>query len=286
MDLSPQCRELKLFDLPKPLERAGSVAIAVPLSNRAELTGEERISLKHLEHYLGGYDIFFVAPKGLSFEPNGRPVKRFPRRYFGSAKAHSRLLLSEGFYRAFSEYEYLLIYHLDALVFSDQLSTWCKLGFDYLAAPWVTRGANSEPNGISRCGNGGFSLRKVSSFLRVTNPGEQRVSAEEAWRMLMGRRPRYQRLLLYPLKPLLYCKRLNRSWWVRTLYSRNEDRFWSDQAKLFVPEFRVAPAADGLRFAFDEEPRFCFERNRYRLPFGCHGWNKHCRRVWEPFLLP
>ena len=40
------------------------MAIAVPLSLRETLLPEEEISLRHLSHYLGDYDAFFIAPRG------------------------------------------------------------------------------------------------------------------------------------------------------------------------------------------------------------------------------
>ena len=43
------------------------VAIVVALSNRAYLTPEEEISLKHLRHFLGRYDKYLVMPKSLDF---------------------------------------------------------------------------------------------------------------------------------------------------------------------------------------------------------------------------
>ena len=57
-------------------------------------------------------------------------------KYFISKESYSRLLVSKSFYEAFSEYEYILIYQPDCLVFSDQLLEWCKKGNDYIGAPW------------------------------------------------------------------------------------------------------------------------------------------------------
>src|SRR5690606_14031963 len=111
----------------------------------------------HLEHYLGGYDKYFVVPRRLRVSRPGFGIESFRDDYFGSGKAHARLQLSEEFYRRFESYRYILMYHLDALVFSDQLMDWCESGLDYVGAPWlqcedtpwVTR---------SRVGNSGFAL--------------------------------------------------------------------------------------------------------------------------------
>ncbi len=80
-----------------------TVAVVVPLSRREELTPEEQISLRHLVHFLGKYDKYVVAPKDLKVDFPGFGIKRFSKKFFGSTRAHSRLLLSPQFYKAFRE---------------------------------------------------------------------------------------------------------------------------------------------------------------------------------------
>ena len=59
-----------------------------------------------------------------------------------------------------------MIYQLDCLVFSDKLLEWCELDYDYIGAPLPV--SKSDPDkGLSRAGNGGLSLRKAKSFLKV-----------------------------------------------------------------------------------------------------------------------
>ena len=94
------------------------VAVVVPMHNRSTLTVDEEISFRHLTRYLASYDKYLVVPESLQVSLPGCGLKRFGSEYFGSAIANTRLLLSEHFYRSFSEYQYILIYHLDALVFS------------------------------------------------------------------------------------------------------------------------------------------------------------------------
>ena len=101
------------------------VAVVVPMHNRSELSRDEQISFAHLVHYLRPYDKYLVVPESLSITLPGCELKRFGDEYFGSVAANTRLLLSENFYASFRQYQYILIYHLDALVFSDQLSAWC-----------------------------------------------------------------------------------------------------------------------------------------------------------------
>ena len=134
-------------------------AVAVPYWG-APLGEDERISLRHLERFLGRYDRFAVgeALPGLG-------LKRFPRRYFRDPFRYSRLLLSKRFYEAFAGYDYLLVYQLDCLVLRDELEEWCESGLDYVGAPWLPPAVEfvSEP----AVGNGGFSLRRLAAFREV-----------------------------------------------------------------------------------------------------------------------
>ncbi|HSE97776.1 MAG TPA: DUF5672 family protein, partial [Blastocatellia bacterium] len=260
------------------------VAVVVPLSKRKELFPEEEISFTHLEHYLGGYDKYMVAPESLEVDYPGFGIKRFSDRFFGSVKAHSRLMLSSGFYEEFSDYRYILTYHLDALVFSNQLLEWCKTDLDFIGAP---RLANSDRPTV--VGNGGFALRKVESFLKVLNSSEYAVDPDVYWESFCAGRPAYIHYLNLPRK---YLKRLKIFNNIRRdinlcleADSHFEDIFISENAAKYYPEFRIAPLEVALRFAFDEVPSVCFEMNNYQLPFGCHAWYKSEREFWEPYLL-
>jgi hypothetical protein len=97
------------------------VAIVVAHSNRAHITPAEEISLQHLNHFLGTYDKYLLIPESLDFELPGLTAKHFDNRFFGSVDAHVRMLFSPEYYQTFSDYKYNLTYHLDSLVFSDQL---------------------------------------------------------------------------------------------------------------------------------------------------------------------
>ena len=137
-----------------------SVAIIVPMSTRSELSNDEEISLRHLSHYLGSYDKYLVLPEALPFDREGFQKMYFDPKYFGSVAAHNKLLTSKKFYESFANYKFILIYHLDALVFSDQLAVWCARDLDYIGAPLFP--STDTPNiRAPRVGNGGFSLRKV-----------------------------------------------------------------------------------------------------------------------------
>jgi hypothetical protein len=266
------------------------VAVVVPIYNRKEFTPDEQISLRHLVHFLGQYDKYLVAPKGLDIDCPGFQVKHFDKDFFGSAMANTQMMLSATFYKEFIGYRYILLYHLDALVFSDQLMEWCETDFDYIGAPWVTCQDTPFVNN-PRVGNGGFSLRRIESFLKVIHSNRYWVKPEEDWAAFCRDKPRYLQYLNLPRKFLKRLPLFNNArrelaqWHLRDDGKGNEDYFWSDEATRYYPEFKVAPFEAGLRFAFEVAPQNCFELNHRQLPFGCHAWARYDRSFWEPYLL-
>ena len=257
----------------------GRVAIVVP-RHRAALTPDERISLAHLEHHLGGHPRFFIVPETLRVVRPGFDVVRFPDRHFADVAAFSALQLTEGFYRAFRGFDFILTYQLDCLVLSDDLSAWCDSGWDYVGAPWLrTPGQAFEYAGPERCGNGGFSLRNVARSIhaiRSARPVHRRVRRTIAsWLPQDGPAPE-----IAPLHDPAEASR-----YLVDEFPWNEDLFWSFGAQAWDPAFRVAPPEVALRFAFECDPRACFERNAGKLPFGCHAWARYDRAFWEDYLL-
>jgi hypothetical protein len=283
--------------LVRPYQRAvppqARVAIVVPLSSRPDLLPDEEISLRHLEHFLGAYDKYFVSPAGHPFRRPGFGVVHFADKYFGSAAAHARLVLSRAFYEEFEKYEYILIYHLDALVFSDQLVQWCEAGFDYIGAPWIPC-ADTPWVTTPAVGNGGFTLMKVESALKVLHH-RYRQDPATFWLDILTRNVARLRWLFsglerlrhrFPGSPLL--NRIVQEWHCTEkpeLHGRNSDLFWSFQAIRYLPHFKIAPVDTALRFAFEAAPRQCFEMNGLQLPFGCHAWMKFDPDFWKPFIL-
>jgi hypothetical protein len=267
------------------------VAVVVPLSARPQLLPEETQSMRHLMHYLARYPKYLVAPSGSGVRRDGFETIEFPSKFFGSAAAHNRLLLWPPFYRAFEDFDYILMYHLDSLVLSDELSRWCDAGFDYIGAPWIPCADMpwvKEP----RVGNGGFTLMKVDSVLQVLYI-RYRQEPESYWSDLLTRNGRHLGALFWVLERLEYLfprsKVIGRPLmhWRRSENprGRNNDQFWSYHASRYKPDFKLATVEEGLQFAFEAAPRKCLELNGGRMPFGCHAWARYDRAFWEPYLL-
>lgn len=271
------------------------VAVVTPIV-RLPLSAEEDISLRHLRKYLGGFDRYIIGLQGLPQEFSDFKLCRFPAHCFADRLAYNRLLMTEQFYHAFAKYEYILIYQLDCLVFSSTLEKWCHEGWDYIGAPWLINTADPTL-GFSKVGNGGLSLRRVKSALAVLR-SKRVVCDPEVLGGLTGRMKFiYDRLkpasrlsqTIRGTKTLLHRHgyRNNVRWMTRGLadVGFHEDLFWSSEAGKFVDDFRIPTPLQALAFSFELAPRYCFEMNSGRLPFGCHAWARYDRDFWQPYLL-
>lgn len=256
--------------------------IVIP-THRPNLTDDDKISLAHLKKYLHKCDTFFVIPNSISsksFESYGYKVKKVDDYFFGTLRRANEMYLSKKFYEIFKDYNFMLIYQLDALVFSNQLEKWVNSGYDFIAAPWfrpvvgsLSYKKGSPPSG----GNGGFSLRNIQKSLKIldiVNKSAMRTSKNS----LIGK--------LWFILALLQGK--SHQIWLNAPaddYPFNEDGFWSIEAPKYDSNFRVAPFKIALQFAFEKYPVKCFKLNNRKLPFGCHAWKKYDEKFWKPYLL-
>lgn len=277
------------FELQKPPSK--KVAIVVPLSSRPGLQEEEEISLRQLVHHLGPYEKFLMMPEGMDLEIEGFKAQVYPRKYFGSAAAHGKLLGSRSLYRDFLDYEYIFFYHLDSLVFRDELMEWCDKDIDYIGPPWI----NCEDSpwvDRPRVGNGGFTLLRVDSAMKALTNRYLMKPTTYWFDLFTSHAPACLIAGLGKLEAKFPNWRmvgtLMREW--REMedpasVNRHNDVFWADMAVMYEPGFKVASLEDGLKFAFEVSPRTCLEMNGGEMPFGCHAWARYDRAFWEPFLV-
>ncbi|MGV6818401.1 MAG: DUF5672 family protein [Thiotrichales bacterium] len=260
------------------------VAIAVPWFDRGYILESEKTSLRHLKAHLGKYDAYLIIPEGLDFELEGLETRTVNKKYFGSVKAHNRMLLSKEFYKIFDEYEFLLIYHPDALVFSDQMEYWCNQGYDYIAPPWIVHpdtpyhGNKVIEGGV---GNSGFSLRNLRSIQKVLRSKKIGLKPKEEADYDFGgsSNEKFARKVLRKVLTRVNFFPLERRYYV-------DDLFWGLKAKYYDKNFKVAPVDVALKFAFECVPRYCFEKNNNVLPFGCHAWEKYDPEFWAEYIIP
>ena len=228
------------------------VVVVVPVYKEA-LNEFENISLKQLYRMLGNYDIVFVAPETLQGKlgvTEKKCVEYFSDSFFVSTEAYSKLCLSEEFYKRFFVYEYMLLYQLDAFVFSDRLLEFCNFGYDYIGAP-LPRGADYWHELKARVGNGGVSLRRIDSAIRILQDREyisKRISC---------------------VVPNFY---------------KYEDLFWGYCGACVDIEFSCAPVALAKRFSMEHDIGHAFRKFPDGLPFGCHAWNKVNCDYWYSII--
>lgn len=230
------------------------VAVVIPVY-QTKLSTSEQISLRQCQRVLGKHPIILVAPEELNTTfmdeyIESYKVLRFPDRYFISPKTYNHLLVSEAFYHALIEFEYILIYQLDAYVFEDQLLAWCSKGYDYIGAPKLKKEHLAGKDSVFSAPilmNGGLSLRKVKSLLR------------------------YIRYYSYFFKE----------------WKANEDAMFSFAQKrsypfrwlLKLPNWRIA-----LEFSVEKNPEIGIKLLGGKLPFGCHAWEKYSPKYWNQFI--
>ena len=195
-------------------------------------------------------------PDRLRFESDSLRCIRLDSRCFYSINAYGALMVDKAFYQLFAEFDYILVYQLDCLVFADRLAEFCRLGYDYLAPLILARSDGCWP-GSDIVGVGGFSLRRVGSFLRVLDLIENPQFSAEA---------------------LSLEGRINRN--------GAEDMFWSLAAPVIDPCFSVANPETALAFGFEGDPRLSYSRAGKQRPFGCHHWNSLFAFLWYFPWLP
>ncbi len=93
--------------------------------------------------------------------------KKYADDFFRSSADYSRLLKTNEFYMDCVNYDYMLIFQTDCWATNiNSIDKWLDRDFDYIGSPVFTN--KNHWHNCPCCGNGGLSLRKVSSFIRYT----------------------------------------------------------------------------------------------------------------------
>jgi hypothetical protein len=238
------------------------VKVVIPIYKN-NLNGDESRALQQCCKILFRYPIVIVKPESLNIHAilQAYPqleTENFDDDFFTNLEAYNVLMLSPLFYKRFLDCEYILIYQLDAYVFGDELEDWCRKSYDYIGAPWITRGMFWKELGdffrkrvglkekirygdcFFEVGNGGFSLRRTQTFYEIATKAVPPASIPE---------------------DILWSRRL-----------RNSD-------------YRVPDYKEALLFSFDKYPETGFKIT-HRIPFGCHAWNrKKMICFWKNIIL-
>lgn len=197
-------------------------------------------------------------------------MKFFSEPYFTGIPGYNKLLKNKQFYLSFSSYEYILIYHLDAFVFRDELEYWCHQGYDYIGAPWVTN-INEELMDISlwKVGNGGLSLRRISFFLKVLS-----------WKGPLLKYSEYKNIFYLPY---MLGWRNNIKYFLKL--ELNEDIFFTSFLTHTYIKPKLPSPSKAAFFAFEKSPSYLFKLCKEHLPFGCHAFMKfEYESFWKKYI--
>lgn len=267
-----------------PKYSAKDIIVTIPVYKET-LNKFEKISLRQACKILRAYDITIICPKELNIDEYKNTISDcgiepkfefFDKQFFDGIEGYNKLMLSPEFYGRFADYKYLLIYQLDCYVFKDDLLLWANKGYDYIGAPWIFNDYRTwsfsqkirystkriiakytnAPNNITttyyKVGNGGFSLRKINSCIRI-----------------LDKYKNSQRLIKYMQEDIAVL---------------NEDVFWSREVNRYLPVLKIPNYKTGLKFAFDVNPKLCYDLNNNSLPFGCHAWQRYDHEFWSDFI--
>lgn len=264
-------------------------AVVIPVY-KEKLSENELKSFRQCLKILKAHEIFLVTNESVDLfiynkiaaeECKSFKILNFDVLYFDSINGYNKLMLSKTFYLSFTAFEYILLYQLDAYVFSDELDYWCSLGYDYIGAPLFKFKKGTEyTRKFIGIGNGGLSLRKISYCLKVLhfpkyfpfiNPIGLLIGCSE----LKG-------VLKFPFK--LFGVRNNLHFFQNSGVI-NEDMVFSIFAKhswfrATLPNFKLA-----LKFAFEVHPGYLYQLNGERLPFCCHAYEKYeYTTFWNQYI--
>ncbi len=216
-------------------------------------------------------DIAKEQQVGLVFVP-------FPDDYFKSIDDYNTLMLSPVFYSKFKNYDYILIYQLDAWVFRDELDYWCQQGYSYLGAPWFEGFQNAIKDSpmLKISGNGGFSLRHVQTFIELL------TTAWHFTHFQLGRKLTQKSNISYLLYVLIKKRTVEDVFLASTAY---EDWLYANFANCLYSKFKIAPPNIALAFSFEVNPNILYELNDKKLPFGCHAFEKYSPDFWKDKIL-
>lgn len=252
------------------------VVIVVPIYKKTP----EKPVIKRLIEVLNEYDFCLIAPKSLDtseyeefirLQNKEYSIKKFDDKYFKSVENYSKLCLESKLYKAFRNYNYMFLFQEDGWVFKDELKHWCDKGFDYVGAPWFEGYSHADKTSspVEFSGNGGVSLRKISSFIKI-------LDYESGF---------FKGLKIRPVKTFanLIFKNRFKTEFQKLKDTTNEDTVICGYLREKY-DLKIAPNNEAMFFSFETLPERLYELTDGVLPFACHGFRKYNPEFWKQFI--
>ena len=260
--------------------------VVIP-THKPSLSLDEERSFRNTLDVLKEWDIVLLLPHDVSQEHYDVIRKKDNLQFkilngldgwMGSIEKYNDMAISPKFYHLFKEYKYILIFHLDAWVFRDELQRWINTDYDYIGAPWFAMRGNKfvdlEKLMCPQGGNGGVCLRKVDKMIEITSKSKRSINHSLFLKgfMFLLKNGRFKFLFIY-IKACLGVF-LNAEAY-RKKYNIYEDAMFSIFYSLLDKSFNVAPAKEAVFFAtevYSEE--LFYTKLQWKLPFAIHGYDK------------
>ncbi len=258
--------------------------IILIIAHKELLTETEKESLKQCFSVLNKHPIRLICPKGLNVNeylkiaPNAQ-FDFIDPKWQSNYTMFGRLKIVPFLYKKYRQYQYILFYELDAWVFRDELQYWCNKGYDYIGAPWLEGWKNPLPDAkIMGIGNGGFSLRKTESHLKVLRSFSYIRKPKTLYKEFLSKKNLRSFLTL-----LSNLTVRNNTFILFNDYYLHEDVFWGIIVASNFKWYKIPTPEEALKFSIEAGPSR-FITGPDKLPFGCHAWPKIEPNFWERYI--
>lgn len=271
-----------------------SQVVVIPIIS-PKIEGVEFVSLKRGLRVFKRYHIIYLCSDTIDTtfyelinKEYGVPFQKkvFPSHCFDGTRSYNQLCLNVDFYKAFIDFDYMLIYQLDAFVFRDELLQWCDKDYDFIGGPWLCPWSNDVENiNHWEVGNGGFCLRKVKTFIDILSDRTKLKKPLKSYQRFCFEQQR--RILKHPGLRLWYFFRAKLGYHNTLAYyikhEANEDKIFAQCQ--YNGLMKMPSAQEALSFSFDMRPATCYAFTKGQLPFGCHMWYKYGNDdFWSSFI--
>lgn len=262
-----------------------NLVVILIIAHKEELSENEKLSLIQCYKVLGQHPIKIISKKDINTQAYTNVIKDakfdFIRSNWTSTYSQfNKLKINKLLYMRYKKFKYILFYELDAWVFRDELEYWCSQSFDYIGAPWYEGWSNmNESSVFIGVGNGGFSLRKISTHLKVLRSFSYIKKPNELWKDLVIKKS-FRGLVAFALDITIR----NNTFSYFNNFKGHEDIFWGLIVSRNFDWFILPDKNISSKFSMEGNAPLLFERNNRKLPFGCHAWYKNHIDFWTKFI--
>lgn len=250
---------------------------------KSEMSANERISFKQNLAILRQWDIYIITYEGLDLKEyfdialsiNKKiSVKTFAQDFYKNIAGYNRLLTNVELYTSFNSYKYMLVCQLDVYLFRDDLFQWIQKDYDFIGPPLMSKDKDGNPQ-YWRVGNGGYSLRKVSTFIDLLSTYQSLLKSilHDPLNILYQIKSYYGYLRIRENQTKRFSKDI-----------KNEDVFFAKNIQNSWKTFKVPSMEEARTFGFDEFPQKLYKDNNEQLPMGVHAWWRFERAFWSTFI--